>query len=384
MARHRPWYKRSGGDFVMGTLGMPDSDHKWAYSAIVDMLNDRDRALPDDPAFICGFTGLSRKKWSIVRRYLIEHDKLVELPGGYLSNPRFEDEHRERADEHERAVKHGREGGKRSAARRRQQGELDLSREDRPDYRPDKQPESHPDAHETQDTKRQKTATSDEPPPQATRARKRPREESYKRPNTQDSKVEDDDRSAADDPVEEVPTLRDRDLKELVDALTEAAGFQPRTPGSILREFDIVKGWKADGLDFDEIVLPVIRDEVSKSSDPTSSLLRFDRRVRYEHARRKATKDTGHAYRPPPSPVLEPEDEDPRFRPLRAQLLKRLGPTAYSTYANDVRFVVADAADGRKVLRVKDERSGSLSLMDAGRESIVRGLAKRMGFEQVW
>jgi len=92
MARHRPWYKRSGSDFVMATLGFPSSDHKWAYSAIIDMLNDRDRPLADDPGFICGFTGLSKQKWAAVRRWLIDGGYLIVVGDGCLSNPRFERE----------------------------------------------------------------------------------------------------------------------------------------------------------------------------------------------------------------------------------------------------------------------------------------------------
>jgi hypothetical protein len=118
MAHGRPWYKRNGSDLVMATLSFPSSDHKWAYSAIIDMLNDRDRPLADDAGFICGFTGLSKQKWASVRRYLLEHEYLALIDGGYISNPRFERERLERVAEHERSVEAGRAGGLKSAAQR--------------------------------------------------------------------------------------------------------------------------------------------------------------------------------------------------------------------------------------------------------------------------
>jgi uncharacterized protein YdaU (DUF1376 family) len=179
MAHGRPWYKRAGGDFLMAVIHMPDAEHKWAYSAIIDMLNDRDRPIADEAGFISGFTGLSRKKWSIVRAYLLKHGYLALTDDGHLTNPRFE---RERADRHasqERSVEAGRKGGRASAAARAGQGELGLDdqaekrAESTPDSRGESTPDSPPDPPAKVGDAPRENNHLGEAPPQATRARKR-------------------------------------------------------------------------------------------------------------------------------------------------------------------------------------------------------------------
>ena len=71
--------------------------------------------------------------------------------------------------------------------------------------------------------------------------------------------------------------------------------------------------------------------------------------------------------------------------PLRADLLKRLGPQTFARYVNAVLFeTVPDAPQGRRILRVIDKRSGPMVLMDDQRATTVRAVARKHGFDDVW
>lgn len=388
MAHHRPWYKRNGAALIMATLGFPDAETKWAYSTIIDMLNDRDRPLTDDAGFICGFTGLSRKKWAIVRRYLLTTESgsgetfLILTDRGDLSNPRFERELAERRGEHDRAVEHGRAGGIKSAAQRAGQTELDLPDQDPTRARalgagpkvgaksPRKSAESGAKSPPNGSAKAEPAAPKNndlaQPPPQATRARQTPeiREEDSTHPDSES---------------------RPREAPSLVERVCEAAGYQPATTAQKDRTARIVAEWEREGFDFDSVVIPTIRAVVAAEPEPTRTLGRFTPRIRHEHARRAATpRSNGRAYSTPASPVFEVEGEDPQFIAFRHALHERMGNAAYCQWCNRVRFeAVADAGGGRKPLRVHD-RSTASPLMDSDRASLVRNLARANGFTDVW
>lgn len=181
--------------------------------------------------------------------------------------------------------------------------------------------------------------------------------------------------------------LADADLKELFDEVCEASGFRPQSPARIDSSLKLVEEWRDRGLDFDLVVLPAIRHVVSHRSDPVKGLWAFRDRVNHEAARLKA-QPAGRAYQPPVSPVLEPPDEDERFRPLRAQLLERLGPATYAALANGVRFNhMTDVPDHRSpVLEVKatDGRSGRAPIIESVHSSVLRNLATAHGYKEVW
>lgn len=400
MVHNRKWYKREGSALIMASLGFPDAETKWVYSAIIDMLNDRDRPLTDDAGFICGFTGLTRKKWAIARRYLLEtmsasgEPFLILTNRGDLTNPRFEREHAERQRGHEEAVEYGREGGRKSAAMRAAgQGDLDLPPgDDEPPVHarahgepakvarksPRKSPESTPESH-TNGAEKPPAASPNnndlaEPPPQATRARKslELREEDSSHPDSENEHRAEN-------------RLADADLKQLFDAVCDAAGYNPVSPAQIDRTFRIVEEWKKAGFDFDKVVIPAIRASIAESPDPTRTIGRFTARIRHEHARADANGRNGTNYRPPPSPVLEVGGEPKIMVEIRKALLQRLGPRAYAMLANDVRFeAVTDAGRGRKPLRVIDNRNPASRLMDGDRVTLMRNIAQAHGFTEVW
>lgn len=351
MAHGRPWYKRSGGDFVLGCLYMPDSDYKWAYSAIVDMLNERDSRLPDDSGFICGFTGLSKRKWGIVREWLLTNGKL-ETVDGYLTNTRFEREREAAWNEHAAAVKAGREGGLKSAAKRKAKGEpahgdLELSG----DYLPIIPPKNTgingakvKDNSEIIEPKPQKSAISIEPPPQATRGRERleAREEEN---ITDNSNLEPSRAPARDEPAQ---TVEAETPYQLTMACLDAAGMSARAvsrPRLLTESLDVVKGWITAGIDVRAIALPVIEAVTMEGGQPAHSLNYFAAKIDTRHAREKRTLEkTGAPLAPIALPVFEFEDEPETITQLRQAIADRIGKPIYAQWCKAVRFQVMDPA----------------------------------------
>ena len=86
--RGRPWYKRFPADFIAGTLGL-SLEEKGAYSVVLDMIYDRGEPIPDDARWIARVCGCSTRKWTSLRRRLIDTGKLT-AANGCLSNPRAE------------------------------------------------------------------------------------------------------------------------------------------------------------------------------------------------------------------------------------------------------------------------------------------------------
>lgn len=394
MAKGRYWYKRRGADFVMATIGFPSSDHKWAYSAIIDMLNDRDRPLADDPGFICGFTGLSKQKWASVRRFLFENEYLVAAGDGYLTNPQFERERAERSEAHDQAVRLGREGGRKSAAIR--QGSLDL--EDEPPARArvrdeakgprkvrdnrEKIAEKSPTLSGPSDGRPLKSGEKIEPPPQAPYAREEAREESNTTLPDPSPRLDDDasaDRAGLGREV--LDRIEDEETRRLYALVARTSGHAPVGTTQFERAVRFVERWRADGIGFDEVVIPTIRRMVAESADETRTLGRFDKAIRHAHAKADARSSLGKPETP--EPVLEPEGEDERFRKLRRALLERMGPFSYAMIGNRTTFeVVEDAGAGRRPVRVTTR--GPSKLMDTEWAGLVRAAARSMGFTDVW
>lgn len=173
------------------------------------------------------------------------------------------------------------------------------------------------------------------------------------------------------------------DLWTLYEAVAQASGHNPVVPGQIDRAFGFVEEWHRLGIDFDKVVIPTIKSMIAKSDDPTRTLGRFDAAIKHQHARVAAT--PAGKYRPPASPLLEPDDEDERFRPIRAALLERLGATMFCHTVNHVRFVAAEKVNGDPVLQLTDTGGGYVTrLKDGDGYSVLRNLARAHGFVDVW
>jgi uncharacterized protein YdaU (DUF1376 family) len=179
--------------------------------------------------------------------------------------------------------------------------------------------------------------------------------------------------------------LDNTDLKALVDAVLDASGFNPVSPGQIDLAWAKVQAWRDAGIDFTEVVVPTILHTIANSSDVTRTLGRFDKAIRHEHARRGAKAATGGAYVAPPSPITSREDEEPVFALIRQQLLERLGVTAYCATANRMKLETVEMGDTdkRRPLRVVEGRGGA-RFLDGDRTTILRQIAQQHGFTDVW
>lgn len=183
--------------------------------------------------------------------------------------------------------------------------------------------------------------------------------------------------------AEPVPTLRDKDLAELVDLCTNAAGFYPRTPGAIAREFDLVKTWRDLGMDFEAVVIPTIKLGIEGSVDPTSSLLRFDRKVRFAHAQHGSKADRGPAPLPPPIRLDFPS-EDASLRQFRADLAEAIGHNHYARLMNRAGLEIARTGNGSKPLRIVRSPADPFRLLDGDRTAKANAVALKHGFTAIW
>lgn len=174
-------------------------------------------------------------------------------------------------------------------------------------------------------------------------------------------------------------TFPNADLLDLLEAVCEASGFRTTEPNRIADAMTYVKAWHDDGLDFEGVVLPTIRHVIANTTDPTSSLKRFDRRVRLEDAKARASGTTQSTYRPPATPIFEFPEENRLFIAFRKDLAAALGPTIYCALAHDVRM---DQVDDRSIVRIEGRMANSLKSGDCINK--LRHVARKHGFEQVW
>ncbi|MEH6676152.1 YdaU family protein [Phenylobacterium sp.] len=109
----RPWYKRYGGDFVLGTMAL-SLEEKGAYSLCLDLIYDRGGPIPDDARWLAGMCGVSLRKWSALRERLISTGKLI-CEHGHLTNGRAEREMAEAAESSREHAENGAKGGRKRA-----------------------------------------------------------------------------------------------------------------------------------------------------------------------------------------------------------------------------------------------------------------------------
>lgn len=397
MVAGRPWYHAYPADFFTATQGW-DLDMKGPYRLLIDLLNERDRPIPDDPKFIAGILGCSVQRWKKVRLYLLEQGKLIPTPDGqHLTNPRFEREHEEREEKRLASAEYGRQGGRISAARRAGQSEFDLdddsrvpardahtARTEQPKSRKKiakesrKSSKSSPSHSQLSNGKSPKINETPQAPPQAPCARESP-----------ETRVKDSTHPNGVFDSREPGRLGNADLKDLYDAVCEAAGVCFVQPVAIDRAMTQVERWVDAGVDFDEVVIPTIRAEVLTTDEPTRTLGRFNAKVLHQHAKRKAAEAKGTRFEPPPLPQLSPDGEDPAFLPLRTDLLETIGASAYCLVFNHVRFEDKGRCQGdKRPLGISEAsiRGGHcVEELRHGRWSpLLRTHAAKYGFTDVW
>lgn len=388
MAHARPWYKRNGAALVMAAMHMPSSDHKWAYSCIIDMLNDRDARLPDDAGFICGFTGLSKRMWKAVREFLLNdldsngEPRLIEIDG-YLTNPRFERELAERRGMVEQAREYGRQGGKKSAAIRNSQGpnqgEIDFS--DAKSTRKDEISASfRQDNLEINEQKSQNSAPQFQPPPQPIRAREESRDKSIEPTEQTAARARAPARDSADQPKSQAPD-------DLLARISEATGFFPSSPEAIAQAHGYLSRWIALGVDFDAMAIPLMAKMIANSREAiTSSLARFDRAILAQNAKDKAKDRSRPKPKQAPIPVYQFDDEDARIIPFRQAILRIIGPHAYARFSEispsqrcrNIKIRIAEHANGGDIVAIDGPLSNELR--DKAGTLNLRKAAQALGF----
>lgn len=345
MVAGRPWYHAYPADFFTATQGWP-LEMKGPYRLIIDLLNERDRPIPDDAKFMAGILGCSPQRWRKVRDFLIDHRKLVPTQDGqHLTNPRFERERAARLGDHEASVAWGRAGG---LERARRAGQLDMDldagwhddEQDAPSAPAHARARSGPESKENRKTFEKESqnfresSSSDrrkpkqkpneinarsQPPPQAPCAREESRDQS---PEDSSHPI----RTATDSRARPI-ALDDMDLPDLVEAVCDAAGHQPRNPEQRDRATRHVAQWRDQGVSFDQIVVPTIRAVISRTDQPTRTLGRFKADIAHAHARSIA--GGGRAAPEPPRQLTASDANDRRIGPLRDRLRKEVGVRTY-------------------------------------------------------
>lgn len=125
----RPWYRRYGGDFVMGTMAL-SLEEKGAYSLCLDLIYDRGGPIPDDARWLAGVCGVSVRKWMALRESLIAAGKIL-ARDGCLTNSRAEIEIENALKIARKVAENGAKGGNKrteNASRQRDNNDLGQAR----------------------------------------------------------------------------------------------------------------------------------------------------------------------------------------------------------------------------------------------------------------
>lgn len=81
---------------------------------VLDLIYDRQGAIPDDPKWIAGVCGCSVRKWHVIRQKLLADGKLTDL-GGTLGNKRASKEIETSSESSRKLAENGSKGGYKKA-----------------------------------------------------------------------------------------------------------------------------------------------------------------------------------------------------------------------------------------------------------------------------
>lgn len=340
------------------------------YCTTLWLIASRGAPIEFDSRWIAGFAGVTpRKATTIINKLAGMPNKLV-VRNGMIGNRKMlrTVAERDRKSDQARAAAHARWHGDEAEL------PLDHPRQKQGDKHGDNPLDNREIIDPIKSKKRRETAKPDDADASSfTRARDS-ETQNNNQPNGKTLEVGGDEK-------DDRPVARDMPL---FDQVCEAAGYNPIQPGHIAKAHDQIRAWRDAGIDFEAIIIPTIKSIIANSNDPTSSLIRFDKHVRHQHAKSGAT-PASMSYKPPAAPITDQPGEEECFAPLRADLLKAMGATTFSRYVNAVLFeTVPDAPGGRRIMRVIDKRSGPMVLMDDQRATTVRQIARKHGFDDVW
>lgn len=389
MASDAPWTKWFHDDFLQGCAAANlTAEEIGVYAVVLSLIASRGGPIEDDRRWIAGRAGLS------VRRLNQIMDRLGDIPNKLVIRNDMIGNHKMLGVVKERDKKSAQA---RDAAHARWHGdeaELPLGSPispRSPTLSQDKvalYPEIISPKNEQNP---QKSANSDDADASSLRARARTQRlrdsERIIQPTESLTTPRERPGDRSPDPVVEVDPapIRQPDLKALLDQCSEASGYFPVSPGQITASIDQVKAWRDDGIDFEAVVLPTIRQLCSASSDPTSSLKRFDRQVRHEHARHGNAKLNGSA---PPTPLPDPitrfDDESPEIEPIRRAMLKRMGRAPYAASAHSVRLEIAEGHGPHQRVLYAHQRGRFSAFWDGNNPAMMRTIAQAHGLADAW
>lgn len=173
-----------------------------------------------------------------------------------------------------------------------------------------------------------------------------------------------------------------RDRAATFAAVVKAAGFRPSSPEASDAARAMVASWTHDGIDLDATILPTIRTMVAASDDPTSSLKRFDRTIRYEHARAAAKPAPGPSappMKPPDDWAPGPDDSDERLEQIRATLRRDCGARTYEGWLRPAHLGLD--ADGNLIVTLPSQFMADWVLTHFADR--FRSLARSLGITKV-
>lgn len=325
--KKRHWHKRYHSDALTGYRGLT-LEQRGAYTTILDLLYDSgEEALPASERWMAGQLDVSTRRWRILRDELVALGKLTLLDDGRVTNRRYLVE---REKDGEISAKRADAGAIGGSAKR--QTKLPLGDEkprenvaNFPEFDQFSTPENAANAERVQ-REPSENANNINGASEANASGLPPYARADHMLEARDRRLE----SSSFDSSQPAGDVWSGDLLAVTNDLAKLAGIAMFKETDRARNMDVVKSWRADGVDLATVVVPIIEKDVADSPDQKRWSLAF-----YEQAvRRKVATSRGPAAKPPPppKPMRTKDDADPRVAALRSLLAGLLGKPAYDRW----------------------------------------------------
>lgn len=181
-------------------------------------------------------------------------------------------------------------------------------------------------------------------------------------------------------PTEPEPDVWAQDLPNIAHHLAELGGVSLLKPSIMATALDMVRLWKADGLDMEATVADTIRKyRIDNPDAAVSSLAFFDGAIRRAHARTKNGAKPNAPSKPIP-PIDGQDDADARIPAIRDAMRKKLGERVYEQWFGKLRTVLT--AKGETLAIRSTSPFASSWLQQHYGDDLFR-IASRNGFQEV-
>lgn len=322
-----PWHKRYHSDALTGYRGLT-LEQRGAYSTCLDLLYDGDSDfLPASDRWMAGQLDVSVRKWRTVRDELVAVGKLILTDDGRVTNGRFLRERGRRLELSEKRAEAGQAGGKARAKAAdadlfdaSSTPENTLKTADHSSFStPENAVSGKDNAQNAQELSNDIKAGNQASASNLPSLRARVPDSRYQKPELEDSTP-----TANQKPR---PSAVDAfDLIAATDRMARLAGVPHSQPTKIAANIEMVRGWVGDGIDLEEIVVPIIeRFRLDKPDERLNTLRFFDGSVRAKVAANAAKGRGGKPHRsamsaPPVKPLAVRDQVDERVATIRKAL----------------------------------------------------------------